>query len=244
MTCTCASFQLKQQIIWRKSTEISFGAMRWTRDHYILSFGWRNVCKPKEHGGLGLRLVRSINQVLLAKLAWRLLNAPKSLWGRILLSSYGKLAEADARKQNSKSLVWQGITYGYELLKQGLIDTHSREGGTRTWWKALERGVFTTISAYSLLQVEEENSQFNWKELWRYKESLRGSLLLQKVAHDRLKTCSLLWSRRVVDDLNCLLCGDTVESTIHVARDCEVAKMKWTLRLQPTKQSNTEDCQQ
>lgn len=34
----------------------------------IHSVSWEKVCQPKEHGGLELRPIKSVNQVLLAKL--------------------------------------------------------------------------------------------------------------------------------------------------------------------------------
>lgn len=76
-----------------------------------------------------LRPVRDVHQVMLAKLAWRLLRTPQSFWARILRSNYGQLGIESGSKIQSESLIWRGIIHGYALLKEGL--EYTMEGGTR-----------------------------------------------------------------------------------------------------------------
>ena len=42
--------------------------------------GWAEVCKKKEEGGLGLRVLTEVNEVSCLKLVWRLLSGQNSLW--------------------------------------------------------------------------------------------------------------------------------------------------------------------
>lgn len=41
---------------------------------------WKEMCKPKANGGLGIRLMRQTNSAMLAKLGWRIITSPDSLW--------------------------------------------------------------------------------------------------------------------------------------------------------------------
>jgi hypothetical protein len=50
---------------------------------------WSVVCKAKSQGGLGVRDVRIVNQSLLAKWRWRLLQPGLPLWKEVLVAKYG-----------------------------------------------------------------------------------------------------------------------------------------------------------
>lgn len=41
---------------------------------------WKDCCKPKEEGGLGLRSIKEANDVACLKLVWRIISFPSSLW--------------------------------------------------------------------------------------------------------------------------------------------------------------------
>lgn len=51
---------------------------------------WETLCKSKEDGGIGLRRSEDMNNAILARLGWRLLNNMDALWGRTLLGKYGR----------------------------------------------------------------------------------------------------------------------------------------------------------
>ncbi|XP_030479385.1 uncharacterized protein LOC115696632 [Cannabis sativa] len=68
---------------------------------------WSSLSRSKFHGGLGFRSMKAFNQAMLAKQAWRLLQAPHSLVATIL-------------KACRPSLVWISVSWGKELLVSGL----------------------------------------------------------------------------------------------------------------------------
>jgi hypothetical protein len=83
---------------------------------------WEKMTRPKSHGGIGFRDLRIFNQALLARQAWRLLEHPDSLCARLLKSRYYPSGElTDTVFNQNTSPCWQGIAYGLELLKQGII---------------------------------------------------------------------------------------------------------------------------
>ena len=49
---------------------------------------WKNICKPKEEGGLGIRDIRNFNTALLAKWRWRYISKEKGRWKEYLDSKY------------------------------------------------------------------------------------------------------------------------------------------------------------
>jgi hypothetical protein len=83
---------------------------------------WDILTKPKELGGMGFRDTKHMNQALLARQCWRILQKPESLCSRLLKSIYypqGNFLDTVFRQDASPS--WHGIEYGLELLKEGLI---------------------------------------------------------------------------------------------------------------------------
>jgi len=49
---------------------------------------WKNICKPKEEGGLGIRDIRKFNAAFLAKWRWRCISEEKGRWKECLDSKY------------------------------------------------------------------------------------------------------------------------------------------------------------
>nr|GEV32451.1 hypothetical protein [Tanacetum cinerariifolium] len=46
----------------------------------IISVSWKDICKPKSQGGLGLRFAHLWNEALLAKHIWNVVSGKESLW--------------------------------------------------------------------------------------------------------------------------------------------------------------------
>lgn len=42
--------------------------------------GWRDVCKPKNEGGLGIQSIKEANKVCYIKLIWRIVTHQPTLW--------------------------------------------------------------------------------------------------------------------------------------------------------------------
>jgi hypothetical protein len=95
---------------------------------------WDRLARPKYQGGVGFRDLKVFNQALLARQAWRLIQFPDSLCARLLKARYypsGNLLDT-AFIQNS-STTWQGIIYGLELLKKGVVWRIGNGSSVRTF---------------------------------------------------------------------------------------------------------------
>lgn len=54
----------------------------------IARISWDIACKPKNLGGLGIKIWGDFNQALLGKWRWRLCSNDNGLWARIIRSKY------------------------------------------------------------------------------------------------------------------------------------------------------------
>ncbi|KAL6194708.1 hypothetical protein ACLB2K_035785 [Fragaria x ananassa] len=84
---------------------------------------WDTVCKPKCYGGLGLKKSSCVNQALLAKTGWRLLQKEQGLWAEALNKKYLKddcIMQKSTLPFSASSNTWKGILYGAQLLPNGV----------------------------------------------------------------------------------------------------------------------------
>ncbi|KAK1645940.1 hypothetical protein QYE76_063745 [Lolium multiflorum] len=95
---------------------------------------WDILASPKNLGGIGFRDTKLMNQALLARQCWRIINNPKSLCARLLKSIYfprGNFLDTVFRQDASPS--WHGIEYGLELIKEGIITRVGNGKSVNIW---------------------------------------------------------------------------------------------------------------
>lgn len=77
---------------------------------------------PKNMGGLGLRKMFEVNMALVAKLGWRLVESPDSLWVRITKSKYRfQFPGNNSINRGGVSWLWRGISLMLPMLLEGLF---------------------------------------------------------------------------------------------------------------------------
>ncbi|KAF3437209.1 hypothetical protein FNV43_RR19962 [Rhamnella rubrinervis] len=80
------------------------------KNRYLALRNWKELCKPKDVGGLGFRSFWDYNTALLSKLGWKIASGEESLWSELLKARY--LRHDDFFKCEAKSgdsWVWKGI---------------------------------------------------------------------------------------------------------------------------------------
>jgi hypothetical protein len=95
---------------------------------------WDILASPKNLGGIGFRDTKLMNQALLARQCWRIINNPNSLCARLLKSIYfprGNFLDTVFRQDASPS--WHGIEYGLELIKEGIITRVGNGKSVNIW---------------------------------------------------------------------------------------------------------------
>ena len=110
---TCKELNRMVSNFWWDST-VEGGGTHWK--------SWEFLTKSKSCGGMGFRDFIAMNDALLAKTAWRVLNHPNELWVKVLKSLYFPTGDfINAKKGHRASWCWSSILVGRHLLKDDLI---------------------------------------------------------------------------------------------------------------------------
>ncbi|CAN1762633.1 Putative ribonuclease H protein At1g65750 [Linum perenne] len=96
---------------------------------------WDHICRPRNQGGLGLRLARHFKMSYLIKLAFLFFQKLDLLWVQVLHTKYFKEinGELKPRNRNSQSAVWRGITKAWPLMLEGARASVRNREGTAFW---------------------------------------------------------------------------------------------------------------
>ncbi|KAH9658732.1 putative ribonuclease H protein [Citrus sinensis] len=134
--------------------------------------------------------------------------------------------------KNDGSWWWDQFEYllpNNIILQIAVVLPPSSMHGTDTcFWTHSRTGLFTTKSTYlmlarSSLVIED----YRWRSVWRWKSPQSVRIFLWLALQDRLKTKTELAQRHVPISEACDRCGASVEDTLHVLRDCMVARTFW-----------------
>ena len=108
---------------------------------------WEKICRPKNHGWLGLDDHEILNKVLGAKLWWRWVKDPKAQWASIWKEKYVSS--------------WQSTD---------LIKMSENIKGSSIWNKAWEnRGL---VQKNSFLEIREGDLALFWEDKWQQEPTL------------------------------------------------------------------------
>lgn len=139
---------------------------------------WDNLCKPKENGGLGLRSMSKSNISFMAKMGWKLLTEPESLWASVLRGKFIQQTHFfDSQSSPQASYTWKSIQKGKELLKKGTRWAIG-DGKQTKFWTDLWVGDEPLIR----LVASHISESDKLKSVWDYTDG-RGNWLWEDFAH-------------------------------------------------------------
>lgn len=108
---------------------------------------WKDVCRKKSEGGLGIRVLREVNNVNVLKLIWRMMSG-SSLWGKWIESNLLKQKNFWEIKEKTQlgSWMWRKMLRIRDVARR----FHKKElgdgRGTSFWYDSwFERGVLTEL---------------------------------------------------------------------------------------------------
>ena len=99
-------------------------------------------------------------------------------------------------------------------------------------WTAYRKGKYTVRSGYGLLRRQSEvpqQQQFHavWKLIWQLNAPPKVVNFMWRAARDLIPTRYALFQKRLLNDASCPICGNGVESTLHVLVSCSFAQEVW-----------------
>ncbi|KAK2449929.1 hypothetical protein QL285_009079 [Trifolium repens] len=180
---------------------------------------WKDVCRPKEEGGLGVKDLLWFNLALLAKWRWRLLMEHGSLWKRVLGAKYGdvgghilSLGRGYKLSLWWKDLVGLGVVSGVggDWVQEVFAKELGNGSGTKFWtdtWIGREPlcSYFPRLFKMALHPEssvkdmgEWVNDIWHWRLVWRRDfwvwEEVLFSKLLEKLALASISRKEDSWS--------------------------------------------------
>lgn len=82
---------------------------------------WRNICKPKAEGGLGLKEIRNLNQALIGKQIWHIYTRRDAIISQDFWSKYrSSIVPYDLKCPQDALSIWKGIFTTLENIQAGL----------------------------------------------------------------------------------------------------------------------------
>ncbi|KAL6225750.1 hypothetical protein ACLB2K_004599 [Fragaria x ananassa] len=82
---------------------------------------WKEICKPKAQGGLGVRPADFFNKAAIAKLAWKVITDKSNWWVQVMQKKYlMKCSFFQAKKKQRNSMAWNGILDTMDLIIKGM----------------------------------------------------------------------------------------------------------------------------
>lgn len=82
---------------------------------------WEMVARPKDQGGLGIINTKLMNECLIVKWIWKIMQEPDDLWFRILKAKYMDDRGFFYSDSKGSSQFWQGLHKVKHLFKWGAI---------------------------------------------------------------------------------------------------------------------------
>ncbi|MCH82219.1 LINE-1 reverse transcriptase like, partial [Trifolium medium] len=175
--------------VWREVVRIQHNFL-WgglTKKRRISWVKWKDLCKPKKEGGLGIRNLRFVNLSLLAKWRWRLLLEEEEVWKHVIMAKYGdgalgNVTLGDTVFGNVCSAWWGDLCKldkGDGWFNQ-VVTKNVGRGDSTMFWKDVWAGYqtleqqFPRLFGISAQQHEKvanmgswENGVWRWGLLWR-----------------------------------------------------------------------------
>nr|XP_043620341.1 uncharacterized protein LOC122592208 [Erigeron canadensis] len=163
---------------------------------------WKNVCKPKEQGGLDIKDMRKWNDVLLVRQFWKIIENGNSLWAKwvnvVKLKSMS-IWEIEADKYDSWG--WKTMLGIRELVKQHVLYKIGNGRRISMWndkWSIdgpLNQVITKRVLYDAKLEADTKiadminNGKWNWPEEWEERFGIPRNIatpVLQLDKEDRI----------------------------------------------------------
>ncbi|KAH1126978.1 hypothetical protein GYH30_015808 [Glycine max] len=150
---------------------------------------WKEVCQPKDKGGLSIKDLKTFNSALLAKWCWDLFHKQEEPWAKILISKYGGWRALEEGIRGSQDSIWWRDLLSSQQQQQNQVVKTERNwkvgGGEkfRFWEDPWTHNVIPLMDKYPrLYRISDQQKQIimnmgnNTNDRWEWKLSWRKAL--------------------------------------------------------------------
>ena len=182
---------------------------------------WKDICLPKNEGGLGLKDLRSWNSSLLSKVLWNIHNKKDSLWIKWVSNEYlisGSIWERDFRKDDSP-IFKKLLAIRNSLMSEG---SPGEAMNILSGW--VVNGTFSTKVAYNYFRPKGRRPGWD-PVIWKSNLIPKQAFILWLCARGKLLTKDRLLFLDI--DQACSLCRSAPETLTHLMFQCSVSSAVW-----------------
>ena len=183
---------------------------------------WKDICLPKKEGGLNIFDLKVINRCYLAKHIWDIHNKADSLWIKWISHFYlGGRSVWEVTAQRTASPMWKAIVSTRDKLMEKFGNAEQVVCSMENWGSAK-----FFHSAYCSLRPLGVKA--NWvRVVWESWALPKHSFMLWLAIKGRLRTKDRLIFP--LEDPDCSLCRDAIESHEHLFFECSWTSALWAL---------------
>ncbi|XP_075085049.1 uncharacterized protein LOC142168286 [Nicotiana tabacum] len=128
---------------------------------------WKNLCLPKEEGGIGFRSLNDVSRALFAKLWWRF-RTTKSLWSNFIWNKYSKKEPPTVVRFRRGSHVWRQMLNAREEVEHEIV-WELKSGTTNIWhenWTGLGALYHVLPEDFPINEGLQEVAELRQGETW------------------------------------------------------------------------------
>lgn len=122
---------------------------------------------------------------------------------------------------------------------RGIPPPQPLEGPDRLSWRRSSIGAFSIKSSFRMIKEDSWDLEDElWKRAWNLQGPQRVRFFIWIVLKQRLLMNTDKTRRGIVVDSSCPVCGHEIKDTLHIVRDCTLAKGVWNQVVSRTHQFN------
>ncbi|CAL8164317.1 unnamed protein product [Prunus armeniaca] len=183
-----------------------------------------------------------MNQALLAKSGWRLLQREQGLWAQVFNAKYLRhcdiLAAKDLHFQSSSNVWKEDGVWDFNCLMECLpinivnliLSIHAGYNGSgedKCIWQATCNGQFYVKTAYNTFYLDEGSVNWKWDFIWKLHVPPKVKTFLWLLCHKKLRTNAQRLKRKLTNAAVCPRCDCPLESCAHLFMDCAATLAIW-----------------
>ena len=169
---------------------------------------WKQVCNPKNQGGLNLINLEIWNAVTMMKLLWNVCSKKDSLWIKWINCYYMKNGD----------VMSMGIKDSCSWILKGILKQRQKIQSLTSWSTLLQKDRFVSKIMYNELQ--DVSSRVPWRKLFFSNLARpRAKFVFWTACHGRLATKVRMMKFGLLSDTKCNFC-DHLETIDHLLFEC------------------------